>query len=78
MIRPDSLSVRIERGISIPFQLAVNGQIAELSVDFGAGKGIASIREFHALYFMSIPRIASASFNSFQFCAYGTSAFNAL
>ena len=51
MIRPESLSVRIGRGISIPFQLAVNGQIAELSADFGAGKGIASIREFHALHF---------------------------
>ena len=55
MIRPDSLSVRIGRGISIPFQLAVNGQIAELSVDFGAGKGIASIREFHALHFTGSP-----------------------
>ena len=51
MIRPDGLSVRIGRGISIPFQLAVNGQIAELPANFGAGKSIASIREFHALYF---------------------------
>lgn len=54
MIRSDGLSIRIGRDI-IPFQLAVNNQIAELPADFGAGKGIASKSEFHALYFTGSP-----------------------
>ena len=49
MIRPDGLSVRIGRGISIPFQLAVNGQIAELPANFGAGKGVLATSELHPL-----------------------------
>ena len=55
MIRSDGLSVRIGRGISIPFQLAVDIQIAELPADFGAGKGITSISKFHTLYFTVCP-----------------------
>ena len=49
MIRSDGLSVRIGWGISIPFLLAFNGQIAELPVDFGAGKGVLAISELHPL-----------------------------
>ena len=49
MIRSDGLSVRIGWGISIPFQLTVNGQITELPADFGAGNSIVTIREFHGL-----------------------------